>query len=161
MNFQRIGIHLYGEHDQIVFQEPGDGYKKMRREDTMSNKIVKLIVCLIILAFALPVFAYTTEQASNGKALYARNCAVCHGANGEGGRAPAVAGPGYLPKMKTAGQAYDFARENMPANKPGSLKNDEYLDIISFVLQANNVPPDGKPLTPASANKIKLADGEK
>ncbi|MHB8109742.1 MAG: c-type cytochrome [Syntrophorhabdaceae bacterium] len=140
----------------------------------MSNKVVKLSVCLIIMAFALPAFAYTTDQASNGKVLYAKNCAVCHGANGEGGTVPEqfgknlagkkaspVAGPGYLPKMKTAGQAYDFARKNMPADKPGSLKNDEYLEIISFVLQANNVPPDGKSLTPASAKKIKLADGEK
>ncbi len=76
-------------------------------------------------------------------------------------KAPPVAGPGYLPKMKTAGQAYDFAKMNMPANKPGSLKDKEYLDIISFALQANNVKPDGKPLTPASAQKIKLAGGKK
>jgi polar amino acid transport system substrate-binding protein len=140
----------------------------------MSNKVVMFIVGLIILAFAVPAFAYTTEQAANGKVLYGQNCAACHGANGEGGVVPEqfgkklagqkvspVAGPGYLPKMKTAGQAYEFAKKNMPANKPGSLKSDEYLDIIAFALQANNVPPDGKPLTPTSAQKIKLAGGEK
>ena len=49
----------------------------------------------------------------------------------------------------------------MPVNKPGSLKSNEYLDIISFALQANDIKPDGKPLTPASAKKIKLAGGEK
>jgi cytochrome c len=140
----------------------------------MSNKIVKLIACLMIMAFVVPAFAYTTDQASNGKVLYGKNCAVCHGANGEGGTVPEqfgkklagqkaspVAGPGYLPKMKTAGQAYELAKKNMPPNKPGSFKSDEYLDIISFALQANNVPPDGKPLTPDSAKKIKLAGGEK
>ena len=140
----------------------------------MSKKIWQLVLCLMILAFAVATaFAYTTEQASNGKVLYGKYCAICHGANGEGGTVPEqfgkiagtkaspVAGPGYLPKMKTAGQAYDFAKKNMPANKPGSLKDNEYLDIISFALQGNNVKPDGKSLTPASAKMIKLAGGEK
>ena len=140
----------------------------------MLHKTGQWILCLMILAFVVATaFAYTPEQASNGKELYGKFCAVCHGANGEGGTVPEqfgkiagtkaspVAGPGYLPKMKTAGQAYDFAKMNMPANKPGSLKDKEYLDIISFALQANNVKPDGKPLTPASAQKIKLAGGEK
>jgi hypothetical protein len=47
-----------------------------------------------------------------------------------------------------------------PANKPGSLKDSEYLDIISFALQANNVKADGTPLTPDSAKMIKLAGGK-
>ena len=75
-------------------------------------------------------------------------------------KAPRLVGPGYLPGMKTVGQVYDFARKNMPGNKPGSLKSSEYLDIISFALQANNVKPDGKPLTPTSAKEIKLSGGE-
>lgn len=139
----------------------------------MSIKIRQLILCLMILAFVGgTALAYTTEQASNGKVLYGNHCAVCHGAKGEGGTVPAqfgkiagtkvspVAGPGYLPKMKTAGQAYEFAKKNMPANKPGSLKDNEYLDIIAFALQANSVKADGKPLTPSSAKAIKLAGGE-
>jgi polar amino acid transport system substrate-binding protein len=139
----------------------------------MSQKSWRLIVCLLILVFGVATaFAYTTEQASNGKALYGKNCGVCHGANGEGGTVPAqfgkmagtkaspVAGPGYLPKMKTAGEAYEFAKKNMPANKPGILKDSEYLDIISFALQANDVKPDGKALTPESAKMIKLAGGK-
>ena len=127
---------------------------------------------ITFIVFAAPAFAYTTDQATQGKVLYGKNCAVCHGANGEGGIVPAqfakiagkkaspVAGPGYLPKMKTAGQAYEFAKKNMPADRPGSLKGSEYLEIISFALQANDVKPDGKPLTPTSAKKIKLSGGE-
>ena len=139
----------------------------------MSHKIWQLMLCLMVLAFAVTAFAYTTDQASKGKELYVKYCAVCHGANGEGGTVPAqfpdlagkkvppVAGPGFLPGMKDVGQVYDFAKKNMPGNNPGSLKSDEYLDIISFALQANNIKPDGKPLTPASAKKIKLSGGEK
>ena len=46
--------------------------------------------------------------------------------------------------METAGQVYDFASKNMPENKPGSLKKSEYVNIISFTLQANGVKPQGK-----------------
>lgn len=126
----------------------------------------------MIMAFVGTAFAYTTNQASNGKNLYVKHCAVCHGANGEGGTvskqfgplaglpAPPLVGPGFLPGMKTVGQVYDFASKNMPADKPGSLKSSEYLQIISFALQANGIKPDGKPLTPASAEKIKLPGGK-
>ena len=139
----------------------------------MSHKIWQLILCLMVLAFAGTALAYTTNQASNGKVLYGKYCAVCHGANGEGGTVPAqfanlagkkvppVAGPGFLPGMKDVGQVYDFAKKNMPGNKPGSLKDNEYLAIISFALEANGIKPDGKPLTPASAKEIKLSGGEK
>ena len=136
----------------------------------MSHKGWQLILCLIVLAFAVTAFAYTTDQASKGKDLYVKYCAVCHGANGEGGpvpaqfpnlagkKAPPLVGPGHLPGMKDVGQVYDFASKNMPGNKPGSLKSSEYLEIISFALQANGIKPDGKPLTPASAKEIKLAE---
>ncbi len=138
----------------------------------MSHKIWQLFLCLVVLAFVAPAFAYTTDQASNGKELYVKNCAVCHGAGGEGGTVPAqfgklagmkvprLVGPGFLPGMKDIGQVYDFASKNMPGDKPGSLKSSEYLDIISFALQANGVKPDGKPLTPASGKEIKLSGGK-
>ncbi len=124
------------------------------------------------MAFVGTAFAYTANQALNGKNLYVKHCAVCHGANGEGSTvpkqfgllaglpAPPLVGPGFLPGMKTVGQVYDFASKNMPADKPGSLKSNEYLSIISFALQANGIKPDGKPLTPASAEKIKLPGGK-
>ncbi|MGD0659578.1 MAG: c-type cytochrome, partial [Syntrophorhabdales bacterium] len=99
----------------------------------MSHAIRQLALCVMILAFVATVFAYTTDQASNGKDLYVKYCAVCHGANGQGGtvpdefgqlkglKAPPLVGPGRLPGMETVGQVYDFASQNMPANKPGSL----------------------------------------
>jgi len=139
----------------------------------MTKKNFQLFACVAILGLSVAAaFAYTSEQAASGKMLYGKYCAACHGANGEGGtvpqqfgkvagtKVPPVAGPGYLPKMKTAYEAYEFAKKNMPGDKPGSLKSEEYLNIISFALQANGINPDGKALTAKSAKKIKLANGQ-
>ena len=134
----------------------------------MSHLIRQLTLGFMILAIVATAFAYTIDQASKGKELFVINCAFCHGADGTGGtvpeqfgqlagfKAPPLVGPGFLPGMKTGGEVYDFASKYMPANKPGSLKSSEYLEIISFALQANGVKPDGKPLTPESAQEIKL-----
>ena len=46
--------------------------------------------------------------------------------------------------------AYDvgaWAMKHMPADKPGSLSNDEYLAIIAFDLKANGVDLGAETLT--------------
>jgi S-disulfanyl-L-cysteine oxidoreductase SoxD len=138
----------------------------------MARVVRMVVLCAVIVAFGGFAFAYTANQASTGKELYVKNCAVCHGADGAGGtvpqqfgklagmKVPPLVGPGFLPGMKDVGQVYDFASKNMPGDKPGSLKSKEYLAIISFALQANGVKEDGKPLTQKSAAAIKLS-GEK
>ncbi len=138
----------------------------------MVHRIWQLALCVAMVAFVATAFAYTTDQATKGKELYVKHCVACHGADGAGGpvpkqfgklagmQAPRLVGPGFLPGMKDVGEVYAFASKNMPGDKPGSLKSREYLEIISFALQANGVKPDGKPLTADSAKEIKLGGGK-
>jgi cytochrome c len=99
----------------------------------------------------LPEGSGTVEQ---GKELFAKLGAPCHGANGEGtDAAPAlVGGQGSLstdsPK-KTVGSywpyattLYDYIHRAMPANAPQSLKPDEVYAIVAFLLNANGIIPD-------------------
>ncbi|MBS2015485.1 MAG: cytochrome c [Deltaproteobacteria bacterium] len=99
------------------------------------------------------------EQVTAGQDLYGKNCATCHGASGEGtSQGPRVVGldKGALPldppptakvrrtQFKTVADVAAFAVANMPAGRPGSLKEHEYWSILAFDLKANGVTLDKK-----------------
>jgi cytochrome c len=113
--------------------------------------------------------AATEDQATEGGKLFAKHCARCHGDAGQGGKkAPPVVGKDALPldppkgaklrkaQFHTAQDVAEFVSTKMPANKPGSLKPDEYYAILAFDLKANGVDVTGKKIDPASAAQIKL-----
>lgn len=94
------------------------------------------------------------EQAALGAKLYAENCARCHGDHGQGtDKAPRVVGldKGAFPlnpppgaklrktQFRTAADIAKFASKNMPADKPGSLPEWQYWDILAFALKANGI----------------------
>lgn len=133
------------------------------------KKRLALSVVLVMCLTATLALAYTAEQADRGQKVFAQHCAVCHGGNGQGGevpqtfkgyagmKAPPVAGPGALPNMQTAENVYSFIKQHMPLQKPGSLSDQEYLDIVAFDLKANNIgKPGTEPLTPQALPTIKL-----
>jgi len=110
------------------------------------------------------------EQYEVGKEVYAKACASCHGANGEGNaKNPALVGDGALPEkatfpkaklrkgvaFTTAKDVFDFIKKNMPLDKKGSLSDDEYLAVLAWDLNENKIALDAK-LTPANLASIKL-----
>ena len=80
-----------------------------------------------------------TPDMSNGATLYAATCASCHGASGAG--IPPSLPPLWGPKsfnddagMSHVSRMASFIRYNMPADKPGSLTDQEAYDIAAWVL---------------------------
>jgi mono/diheme cytochrome c family protein len=98
------------------------------------------------------------EQVALGQTLYAANCAECHGASGEGGKAPRLVGlaDGALPldppagakfrtgQFETVADVATFVAQNMPPNKGGSLTEEEYFAILAFDLKANGIDLEQK-----------------
>jgi mono/diheme cytochrome c family protein len=109
-------------------------------------------------------------QAQAGQELYAKNCAGCHGAHGNDGKAPPVVGldKGALPldppptakfrksQFKTVGDVADFVVKTMPPKAPGSLSADEYYAILAFDLQANGIDLGDKKLDGALAATLEI-----
>jgi mono/diheme cytochrome c family protein len=137
-----------------------------------------LLTSVGLLAVAVPAFSLddaakaadpAAKQVAEGKKLYGRHCAKCHGDSGQGTKnAPPVVGASALPldppatakvrktQFHTAGDVLDFVSANMPAKKPGSLKPAEYEAILAFDLEANGVHRTGSALDASTAKTIEL-----
>jgi mono/diheme cytochrome c family protein len=102
---------------------------------------------------------YTEEQAIRGQQLYKDHCGYCHrddltGGGSEAG-APALKGPIFTIRWRDQPLADMFVTigTTMPQNKPDSLTPQTVIDIVSFLLKANEMPagltelpPDLEPL---------------
>src|SRR5579875_2367021 len=94
---------------------------------------------------------YSAKQAAAGATVYSANCSQCHGVRLEGQSGPALTGTtfaNYVGKSGTAATLYDFISKQMPADKPGSLTQQQYLDVTAFILSKNGYGPDKNDLTP-------------
>ena len=101
-----------------------------------------------------PVF--TAEQASAGKAAFQGHCASCHAGDLRGkDDAPALKGDAFLAtwQAKPVKELFDFVRTTMPP-EGGSISADDYLAIVSYVLQENGATAGPQPLTATTSTLI-------
>jgi cytochrome c len=87
---------------------------------------------------------------AQGRKIYEAQCASCHGANGQKGIAPALAGgqgtlTGKAP-VKTVGSfwpyaptLYDYINRAMPFDKPQSLTADQVYAVTAYTLHMNGI----------------------
>ena len=86
---------------------------------------------------------YTEEQANRGKAMYAQECASCHGSELTGGEmAPPLAGGEFLAGWDglTVGDLFERIRISMPQNAPGSLSGQQNADILAYMFSVSKFP---------------------
>jgi mono/diheme cytochrome c family protein len=69
---------------------------------------------------------------------------------------PALIGPNTLTKFATARNMYDFMHTAMPFNKPGSLSDVQYLQVLAFLLEQNHIVPQGVQLEADTLQNIVL-----
>lgn len=96
---------------------------------------------------------YTEAQAESGAALFARHCAACHGATLGGGMGSRLAPLESWWSGRSLASLVSFVRGNMPMTAPGSLAEDEYGDIVAFILASNGYPAGESPL-PTEAEEL-------
>ena len=112
----------------------------------------------------LPPGSGTAEK---GKAIYAAQCARCHGATGrEGPEEPLVGGIGSLttPKpQKTVGSfwpyattLWDYVNRAMPFDRPGVLPPDDVYAVTAYVLQLNGIVSATDVLDATTLPRIKM-----
>lgn len=106
-----------------------------------------------------------------GQAVYAAQCAACHGAKGEGKPADAlVGGRGTLATgkpVKTIGSfwpyattVFDFIRRAMPYQAPQSLSADEVYAVTAYLLHLNAIVPADAQLDATSLPQVRMPNRE-
>ena len=93
---------------------------------------------------------YTSAQATTGADLYEGMCVECHGDDLEGReRAPALAGGTFAQRWDRTTLKTLFERvEAMPPDRPAARPTArQTVDLLAFLLSANNVPAGATPLT--------------
>jgi uncharacterized protein len=99
---------------------------------------------------------FTAEQVERGRAVYARACAVCHLDNLRGDSvSPTLLGPPFMDRY-AGGSMHDMVsalRGSMPQNAPDSLGDQAYVDLVSYLLNANGSPP-GRAELPIDVNAL-------
>ncbi|MBW8747797.1 MAG: PQQ-binding-like beta-propeller repeat protein, partial [Acidobacteria bacterium] len=117
-----------------------------------------------VAAIALEDGPFTAEQARSGAALYAANCAGCHGARLQGaGEAPPLAGSSFMAAWggRSVDELYNLVKASMPYGNGNSLEADSYRKIVAYVLLANGAKPGNAALAGNEAVKISsVADGK-
>ena len=102
---------------------------------------------------------FTDAQAKRGAAVFAENCARCHGnaLEGDGEEATPLAGGSFLSNWngKTIGDIYERIRKTMPDKNPGTLTRQEDADVLAYVLSFNAFPA-GKVELPIEVERLNL-----
>jgi nitrate/TMAO reductase-like tetraheme cytochrome c subunit len=91
---------------------------------------------------------YTPQQAANGALIYARACAMCHGAGLHDAGAPALIGQPFWQAYggQRVSTLWSAVHTQMPMAAPGSVSVRDSIDIMAFLLQQNGVAAGATPL---------------
>ena len=104
---------------------------------------------------------YSEAQAGRGEALYSQSCASCHAPDLTGvDAAPSLTGPGFNSGWNdlTVGDLLERIRTTMPADGPGSLTRQQYVDVVAFLLAKDGFPagPTELPTQTEALKQIKI-----
>ena len=86
---------------------------------------------------------YSIDQASRGETVYSETCVSCHGQDlGGNSNSPGLVGMGFmfLWEGKTLGEFFEKIRSDMPTDRPGQLTQQNYLDVLAYILLQNAFP---------------------
>jgi quinoprotein glucose dehydrogenase len=102
---------------------------------------------------------YTNEQARRGEAAYGKECASCHSANLRGeDLAPALLGDTFHARWENdvVDNLFTFVKLTMPQDRPATLSDDTYTDIVAYLLKMNEFPAGQRELStdPAELKQI-------
>lgn len=99
---------------------------------------------------------FSADQAAKGQAEYTAKCVRCHeGSEADG---PILMGRSFIERWREDSLyvLYNFVKTRMPPDGTIMLTDAEYLQIVSYLLNANGYDPGPKELTAEAAAAIRI-----
>jgi mono/diheme cytochrome c family protein len=90
---------------------------------------------------------YTAAQATKGQELFAGRCQSCHSPTTH-------TGPNFFANWAEGRPLWglvSFVRTEMPYDSPGTLTNEEYSQVVAYLLKQNGLPAGNEELPTADA----------
>ncbi|MDX2283134.1 MAG: cbb3-type cytochrome c oxidase N-terminal domain-containing protein [Bacteroidia bacterium] len=154
----------------VVFHLTGDWSSKQEYDDEVALAEVQKQEYLKTAANLVDESSVTmlsdAAALASGKEIYTANCAVCHGAEGQGGIGPNMT-DAYWIHGGSVGKVFATIKYGVPAKGmipwEGTLKPQQIQQVASYILslQGTNPPnpkaPEGQPETPDAAPKADSA----
>ena len=117
--------------------------------------------CVTIVAAAVVIAAtaaqqpsrtgpFTAEQANAGRTVYETICSTCHQPDMKGTfEAPPLAGPNFMNtwRNRTTSDLVSRIKTTMPITNPGSVSEQEAVNVTAYILQANGASAGSQALT--------------
>ena len=106
---------------------------------------------------------YTEAQAAQGQVHYEESCSRCHGPDLAGDVGGALKGDVFMRDWsgETLAAFFDRLKSTMPRGAAGSLSDDAYLNIVTYILQANGFPANpANVLTPDLLRTVRVESRE-
>jgi hypothetical protein len=94
--------------------------------------------------------AYSAAQADRARTPFTAVCRRCHNDDlGGSDRGPSLRGDRFMANWDTQGLNRLFAKikDTMPPDSPASLPDEDYLDLVTLILQVNGFPAGSASLT--------------
>src|ERR1700675_1447340 len=151
-----------------------------------ARKVYSFAICRMVVALGIYIATaaaqqpartgpFTAEQATAGRAIYQSTCAACHLPDMKGSfEAPPLDGGHFLNtwRNRPTSDLFTRIRNTMPVSNPGSLSDQDAVNLVAFILQANGaiagtqaltaqtIVPIGAVATGEAAVSAQQAEGE-
>jgi mono/diheme cytochrome c family protein len=120
--------------------------------------VLALLVSVAVLVTTVWDGVFTKEQAASGSEAYQKNCVACHSPDLQSGPARVLVGETFWQDWgeDRLSSLFNVMAKTMPYDRPQSLDESTYADILAFILQENGFPAGSERLTSTSVAEIEV-----
>src|SRR6202140_1750725 len=126
-----------------------------------ARSVCRFAICGALAAFGISIAIaaaqqtartgpFTAEQATAGRAIYQATCSTCHLPDMKGTfEAPPLAGANFMNmwRNRPTSDLFSRIRNTRPIHNPGTLRNQDAVNLVAFILQANGAAAGMQALT--------------